>query len=122
MTRVLVVDDSSFMRKSLTYLLEADDAVQVIDTAGDGAEAVRKVRELRPDVVVLDIEMSGMNGLDALTEIMAEHPTPVLVLTGLDKTDASIAVKCLQRGAVDVIAKPSGVISYEIDALAAEII
>jgi two-component system, chemotaxis family, protein-glutamate methylesterase/glutaminase len=122
MTHVLVVDDSSFMRKSLTYLLESDDAIKVVGTAADGGEALRKVRELRPDVVILDIEMSVMNGLTALTHIMAEHPTPILVLTGLNKTDASIAVKCLEQGAVDVIEKPSGVISYDIDALRPEII
>jgi two-component system, chemotaxis family, protein-glutamate methylesterase/glutaminase len=122
MKRVLVVDDSSFMRKSLTYLLESDEAIKVVGTAADGAEAVRKVGQLRPDVVVLDLEMSVMNGLAALTRIMTEHPTPVLVLTGLNRLDATIAIKCLEQGAVDVIPKPSGVISYDIDRLRPEII
>src|ERR1700746_3196851 len=117
MTRVLIVDDSSFMRKSLTHLLESDKSIQVVSAAADGAEAVCKVKELRPDVVILDIEMSGMNGLVALEYIMAEQPTPVLVLTGLSRTDATIALKCLETGAVDCIPKPSGVISYDIDKL-----
>lgn len=121
MKRVLVVDDSSFMRKSLTHLLESDVAIKVVGTAADGAEAVRQVGQLRPDVVILDIEMSGMNGLAALTRIMAEHPTPVLVLTGLYRADMTIALRCLEQGAVDVIAKPSGVISYDIDRLRPEI-
>ena len=94
MKRVLVVDDSSFMRKSLTQMLESDAAIQVVATAADGAEAVRKVKELRPDVVLLDLEMSGMDGLAALERIMAEQPTPVLVLTGLDRAE------CDHRGPV----------------------
>jgi two-component system, chemotaxis family, protein-glutamate methylesterase/glutaminase len=122
MTHVLVVDDSSFMRKSLTHLLESDAAINVVGTAADGGEAVRNVRQLRPDVVVLDIEMPAINGLTALRQIMAERPTPILVLTGLNKADASIAVQCLEQGAVDVITKPSGVISYDIDVLRTEII
>lgn len=122
MTRVLVVDDSSFMRKTLTHLLESDDAIHVVDTAADGAEAFRKVVLWRPDVILLDLEMSGVDGLAALTQIMAQQPTPVLVLTGLNTADATIAMECLERGAVDVIAKPSGVISYDIDALRSVII
>src|ERR1700730_19454 len=110
------------MRNSLTHLLESDEAITVVGTAADGAEALRKVKELRPDVVILDIEMSVMNGLVALAHIMAKHPTPVLVLTGLGKTDATIALKCLEQGAVDCIAKPSGVISYDIDKLQGELI
>src|SRR3954468_13424643 len=120
MTRVLIADDSSFMRTSLTYLLESGGDIEVVGTAADGAEAVRQVRQLRPDVVILDVEMSGMDGLAALAYIMAEFPTPVLVLSGLDKADATLAIKCLERGAVDFIPKPSGVISYDIDTLRAE--
>jgi two-component system, chemotaxis family, protein-glutamate methylesterase/glutaminase len=122
MKRVLVVDDSSFMRKTLTYLLESDKGIEVVGTAADGAEAVRKVELLRPDVVILDLEMSGMDGFEALAHIMAERPTPVLVLTGVNKPDAKIAVRCREQGAVDFITKPSGVISYDIDKVKAEII
>jgi two-component system chemotaxis response regulator CheB len=122
MKRVLIVDDSSFMRISLTHLLESDEAIKVVGTAAEGADAVRLARQLRPDVVLLDIEMSGMNGLVALAQIMSECPTPVLVLSGLDPADGTLAIKCLEEGAVDFIAKPSGVISYDIDRLRAEII
>lgn len=122
MIRVLVVDDSSFMRKSLTYILESDDSIKVIDTAEDGIEAIKKVRELHPDVVLLDIEMPRMDGLAALMRIMNECPTPVLVLSGLNKKDPTIAIKALEYGAIDFIAKPSGVVSYDIDKIGGEII
>ena len=120
--RVLVVDDSSFMRKSLTYILESDDSIKVIDTAEDGIEAIKKVRELHPDVVLLDIEMPRMDGFTALRHIMSECPTPVLVISGLDKREPAIAIKSLEHGAIDFIAKPSGVISYDIDRIRGEIV
>ena len=120
--RVLIVDDSSFMRKSLTHILESDGAIEVIGTAVDGEDAVRSVKQLHPDVVLLDIEMPVMDGLAALAHIMAECPTPVLMLSALNKRDAAIAIKSLYHGAVDFIAKPSGVISYDIDRLSNEII
>lgn len=122
MVRVLVVDDSSFMRRSVTHMLESDISIKVVDTASDGEEAVRKTGELRPDVVVLDIAMPVMDGLAALSHIMSECPTPVLVLSGLGKKDAAIAIKSLERGAVDYIAKPSGVISYDIEKIREELI
>lgn len=122
MTRVLVVDDSSFMRTSVKQLLQADESIDVVGTASEGAQAIRLVSELRPDVVILDIEMAGMNGLDALCYIMQQQPTPVLVLTGLKSNDPSIALKCLEQGAVDVLLKPSGEISYDIGKLKNELI
>jgi two-component system, chemotaxis family, protein-glutamate methylesterase/glutaminase len=122
MKRVLVVDDSCFMRKSLTHILRSDRAIEVVDTAVDGEEAIRKVKELRPDVVVLDVEMSVMSGLEALARIMTERPTPVLMLTGVGDRDGSVASACWKLGAVDFIPKPSGVISYDIQRLGAEII
>lgn len=122
MIKVLVVDDSSFMRKSLTHILESDRSIQVVGTATDGAQAIQKVKELRPDVVLLDIEMPVMDGLTALAHLMAQRPTPVLMLSALNKKEATIAIKSLEHGAVDFIPKPSGVISYDIDKLGNEII
>jgi two-component system chemotaxis response regulator CheB len=120
--KVLIVDDSSFMRKALAQILASAQSIEVIDTAADGQEAIQKVNQLHPDVVLLDIEMPVMDGLTALAHIMAECPTPILMLSALNKRDAAIAIKCLEYGAVDFIAKPSGVISYDIDKLGKEII
>lgn len=120
--RVLVVDDSSFMRKSITHILESDPSIDVIDTAPDGRAAIEKVRQFHPDVVLLDIEMPVMDGLTALSHIMAETPTPVIVISGLGEKNKTIAMKALYHGAVDYIAKPSGVISYDIEKISGEII
>jgi two-component system chemotaxis response regulator CheB len=122
MIRVLIVDDSSFMRKSISYLLKTDPGIEVVGTADNGEEAVRKVTECRPDVVLLDIAMPMMDGLVALTHIMAEFPTPVLILSGVDKKDFSVVLKSLRLGAVDYIQKTKGEISYDIDKIRGEII
>ena len=122
MIRVLVVDDSSFMRKSISYLLKTDPGIEVVGTADNGEEAVQKVKECRPDVVLLDIAMPMMDGLVALTHIMAECPTPVLILSGVDKRDMSVVLKSLRLGAVDYIQKTKGEISYDIDSIKDEIV
>lgn len=122
MIRILVVDDSSFMRRSLTYILQSDPSVQVISTAVNGTEAVEQVKKIHPNVVLLDIEMPVMDGLSALAHIMAEAPTPTVMISGLGKNEATLALECLEAGAIDFIAKPSGVISYDIDKIRQEII
>ena len=122
MIEVLIVDDSSFMKKSLTHILESDRFIKVVGTAADGKEAIQKVKQLHPQVVLLDIEMPVMDGLAALANIMAECPTPILMLSAINKRSAGIAVKSLSHGAVDFMPKPSGVISYDIDKLSNEII
>lgn len=122
MIKVLVVDDSSFMRKSISHILKADPGIDVADTAKNGEEALKKVKELHPDVVLLDIAMPAMDGLTVLAHIMAEYPTPVLMLSGVDKKDGSVVLKSLCLGAVDYIQKPTGVISYDIDEIRDEIV
>lgn len=122
MIRVLVVDDSSFMRKALTHLLESNSDIKVSGAAADGAEAIKLVKETRPDVVVLDIAMPVMDGLTALAHIMNDCPTPVVILSGLSVSDANIAMKCLDHGAVDFVPKPSGLISYDIEKVRNELI
>ena len=122
LVKVLVVDDSSFMRKVLTQILEADSSIEVVATAADGKDAIQKIKRHSPDVVLLDIEMPVMDGLSSLAHIMADCPTPVLMLSALNKRDSAIAIKSLEYGAVDFIPKPSGVISYGIEELSNEII
>jgi len=100
------------MRKLISDLLESDPRIEVVDTARDGVEAVEKTCRLRPDVVTLDIQMPRMSGLDALSHIMSQCPTPVVVLTGL--TNPDLAFEALERGAVDFVLKPSGTISVDI--------
>jgi len=110
--QVLVVDDSALMRKLISDLLESDPRIEVVDTARDGVEAIEKTCRLHPDVVTMDIQMPRMSGLDALSHIMGQCPTPVVVLTGL--TDPNLAFEALERGAVDFVLKPSGTISVDI--------
>ncbi|MDX1699849.1 MAG: response regulator, partial [Melioribacteraceae bacterium] len=103
--KVLVVDDSAFMRKSLTILLESDPNITVIDTASDGQVALEKVRKLKPDIVTMDIEMPRMDGLESLEKIMKECPTPVIMVSSLTIEGAEITLKALDLGAVDFIPK-----------------
>src|SRR5919201_4025002 len=103
--RVLVVDDSSFMRKALSAMLDEDPRVAVIATARNGEEAIEKISELNPDVVTLDVEMPGMNGLDALRWIMDLHPVPVLMVSSLTEEGARETLQALEFGAVDYVPK-----------------
>ncbi len=112
--RVLVVDDSSFMRKAIQSMLEEDPAIEVAGLARDGAEAVEKVDSLRPDVVTMDIEMPRMNGLDALSAIMRNTPLPVLMLSSLTEDGANATFDALEIGAVDYIPKHLGELSCNI--------
>ncbi len=103
--RVLVVDDSTFMRKSLTSMLESDKSVQVVGAARNGEEALQQVKALNPDVVTMDVEMPGMSGIQALEHIMREHPTPVLMVSSLTTEGAGETLRALELGAVDYVAK-----------------
>ena len=116
--RVLIVDDSAFMRQHLKAILELDHRLEVIDTARNGKEAVEKAKELRPDVITLDINMPVMDGLTALAHIMVECPTPTIVVSSL--TQATF--EALELGAVDFVSKASGTVSLDIDEQAEEII
>jgi len=112
--RVLVVDDSAFMRKSLSMLIESDPNIEVIGTAVDGLDGLNKVKNLRPDIITLDIEMPKMDGLTALKHIMKQSPTPVLMVSSLTKEGAESTLKALELGAVDFIPKASSFVSVAI--------
>lgn len=121
--KVLVVDDSAFMRKMISDMISEVPQFQVIATAKNGKDAVEKVKELNPDVVTMDVEMPEMNGLQAVKAIMEEHPVPIIMLSSLTEDGAKETIMALEFGAVDFIRKPSGSISldvYKVSSLLAE--
>jgi len=107
--RVLVVDDSALMRKLIPQILATDSSIQVVGTAMDGSFGLKKIEELRPQVVTLDLEMPGMSGLDMLKEIMRTHRVPVIVVSSHSIQGASVTLKALSMGAFDFVAKPADV-------------
>ena len=119
--RVLVVDDSSFMRKILSDLLSADPRIEVAATARDGDDALAKIEKISPDVVTLDVEMPGKDGLATLGEIMKRFSLPVILVSSLTSEGAQTTLRALSAGAVDFVAKPSGYAPDDIDALGREL-
>lgn len=108
MIRVLVVEDSSTMRHHLRESLAADPELQVVGEALDGGQAVEMVGRLRPDVVTMDMMLPTMSGLVATEHIMAEFPTPILVVSSADRQELFSTYNALAAGAVDVLEKPRG--------------
>ncbi|MFS0726165.1 protein-glutamate methylesterase/protein-glutamine glutaminase [Paenibacillus sp. 1P07SE] len=119
--KVLVVDDSPFMRSFLIKYIDADPRLEVVGTASNGVEAIERVQTLRPDVLSLDIEMPGMNGLEALKAIMREHPLPVIMLSSLTRDGAAETIESLQNGALDFIHKPASTFILDIHRLMSEL-
>lgn len=107
-TRVLIVDDSPFMRRAIERLLLRTGGVQIAGTAADGAEAVQKVLALRPDVVTMDVNMPRMDGVNAVEAIMSVRPTPIVMVSSLATEHSDTAIRALEAGAVECVAKPSG--------------
>jgi len=106
--RVLVVDDSAFLRLILSKRLEANAGMTVVGQAVNGLDALAKIKDLAPDVVILDVEMPQMDGLTALERIMKECPTPVVMLSAHTQRGTRTTVQALIRGAVDFVPKPAG--------------
>ncbi|NUU76335.1 protein-glutamate methylesterase/protein-glutamine glutaminase [Paenibacillus xylanilyticus] len=111
--QVLVVDDSAFMRKIVTDLIEADPEFKVAATASTGKEAIQKAVDVKPDVITMDVEMPEMNGLDALKSIMQQSSVPVIMLSGINEQGMKETIMALEAGAFDFIRKPS--ISHDQD-------
>src|ERR1035441_6249988 len=103
--RVLVVDDSALVRQTLSEVLSSDPSIEVIGAAGDPFAAAERIQEQVPDVITLDIEMPRMDGLTFLQKIMSQHPIPVIICSSLAGEGAASALKALEYGAVEVIAK-----------------
>lgn len=114
-TRVLIVDDSATMRAILSRMLGNEPDIEVIGVAADAREARVMIRQLNPDVVTLDIEMPGMNGLDFLEKIMSLRPMPVVIVSGITQKGCDTTVRALELGAVDCYAKPDGSIHSLLD-------
>lgn len=112
--KVLIVDDTLFMRKAVAQILDSDPGIEVVDTAKNGLEAIQKVKTLKPDVITLDIDMPVMDGITAIKHIMVETPTPVVVLSSLTN-DGVVTFEALRLGVVDFVPKPSGAVSLDID-------
>ena len=120
--RVLVVDDSALMRLMISDILNSDKEIEVVATARDGEDGIKKVTDLKPDVVTLDVEMPRLDGLHALGYIMSEIPTPVIMISAFTKKGAEVTFRALEYGAVDFVYKPSGPISIDIRASSDELI
>ncbi|SDK07511.1 two-component system, chemotaxis family, response regulator CheB [Ferrimonas sediminum] len=103
--KVLVVDDSSFFRRRVSEIINADPLLEVVGTASNGREAVEQVRRLRPQVVTMDIEMPQMNGIEAVREIMRTNPVPVLMFSSLTYEGARSTLEALEAGAADFLPK-----------------
>src|SRR3569623_857876 len=111
--RVLVVDDSRYYRNRVVELVSADPGLQVVDTAENGRDAVQKVREKRPDVITMDIEMQVLDGIAAVSEIMKIQPTPILMFSSLTTEGARATLDALEAGALDFLPKRFADISRE---------
>jgi two-component system chemotaxis response regulator CheB len=105
--RVLVIDDSAFVRKAVERMLGAAEDIEVCGSAADGEEGLRKARELKPDVVTLDIKMPRLGGLETLERLMAEQPLPVLLMSTLTQEGAEVTLRGLELGAMDFVDKSS---------------
>jgi len=120
--RVLVVDDSALMRKLIPAILSRDPSIEVVGTAMDGSFALKKIEELHPDVVTLDLEMPRMDGMQTLRLIMRRAPMPVILLSTPPKEGASFTLEALALGAVDFISKPHNAAAGNLESIAESLI
>ena len=118
--RVLVVDDSALMRKLIPQMLAADDSIEVVGTAMDGEMGLKKIAELHPHVVTLDLDMPRMDGIEMLRQITRKHHVPVIVFSAQTDRSASITLKALSLGAFDFVTKPQDAAWGRIEQIAAE--
>ncbi|MCK5091323.1 MAG: response regulator, partial [Gammaproteobacteria bacterium] len=116
--RVLAVDDSGFFLRRLTEMLNGDPRIEVVGTAVDGRDAIRKTQELKPDVITMDIEMPVMDGISAVRRIMSIQPTPVLMFSSLTHEGAQATFEALEAGALDYLPKNFDDISNNRDEVA----
>jgi two-component system, chemotaxis family, protein-glutamate methylesterase/glutaminase len=120
-TRVLLVDDSAFMRKVLQAIICADSSLQIVGEACDGNQAVALAETLRPDVISMDINMPHLDGLGATEIIMSRNPRPIVIVSSESYTGARSTLRALELGAVDFVAKPSGGIDLDMHTVRSEL-
>jgi two-component system, chemotaxis family, protein-glutamate methylesterase/glutaminase len=120
--RVLVVDDSAFMRKVLESIFGADEQFQVIGQAKDGREAIALSESLKPDVITMDLNMPHMDGLQATAHIMMNNPRPIVIVSSESKEGASSTLKALELGAIDFVTKPSSGIDLDMHSVKEELV
>ncbi len=120
--RVLIVDDSALMRKLLAKMLSVAEDIEVVGTAMDGSFALKKVEDLKPDVVTLDLDMPNVDGLTALKRIVKHHRLPVVLVSAHTEKGASVTIDALAAGAVDFVTKPRRVLSAPLDIIGDELI
>lgn len=112
--KIMIVDDAAYIRFILSKYFSQDPDIEVIATATNGIDAINKLKDIRPDVITLDIEMPGMNGIDTLKHIMSTDPIPVIMLSSLSPESTDITIKALQYGAIDFINKDNIKLSIDI--------
>jgi two-component system chemotaxis response regulator CheB len=119
--RVLVVDDSALMRKMIPRILSTDPGIEVVGTAMDGLFALKKMKELRPDVVTLDVSMPRMDGIETLRHIVEDFGIPAIIVSSLAQRDTELTFQALEIGAFDFVTKPQDAISVHITEIGAEL-
>lgn len=120
--KTLVVDDSALMRKMIPLVLEKDPGIEVVATAIDGTVALKKAEKYSPDVITLDIDMPGMDGLTTLRHIVRDYNTPVVIVSSISARSAEMAMKALEIGAMEVVAKPRESLSENMHEIGGELI
>jgi two-component system chemotaxis response regulator CheB len=120
--RVLIVDDSAFMRKVLESIFSADAQLQVVGHAKDGREAITLSESLKPDVITMDLNMPHMDGLQATAHIMTNSPKPIVIVSSESKEGAASTLKALELGAIDFVAKPSSGIDLDMQSVEEELL